>query len=194
MPQNCEKDPRDRPGRSLRVALPYLMTYFELFGIPVQLRTDKAALRKRYFELSRASHPDYFAQAGADVQADALDRSALLNRAYKTLGDDDALLGYVLQEKGLLQPDEKYALPPDFLMEMMELNEAVPGALEDDAARSRLLSELDNWKKEIYAPVANTIERYEEAAVSEEELLQVKAYYYKKKYLQRLAGQLGQKL
>ncbi|GAA4328670.1 iron-sulfur cluster co-chaperone HscB C-terminal domain-containing protein [Flaviaesturariibacter amylovorans] len=169
------------------------MNYFELFGLPVQLRTDKVALRKRFFELSRAAHPDYFAQADAATQADALDRSAQLNKAYKTLGDDDALLGYVLQEKGLLTPDEKYALPPDFLMEMMELNESVPETQADDAARARLAEQLNQWQNEIYAPVANIVEGYQEGVTSEEELLQVKAYYYKKKYLQRLAAQLGQK-
>ncbi|RYY65987.1 MAG: co-chaperone Hsc20 [Chitinophagaceae bacterium] len=170
------------------------MNYFELFGLPVQFQVDKAALRKRFFELSRESHPDYFAQAGADAQADMLERSAQLNKAFKTLGDDDERLRYVLQEKGLLQPDEKYALAPEFLMEMMDLNEAVPEALGDEAARAGLLRQLQTWKTDIYAPVANTLEHYQEGVTSEEELLQVKEYYYRKKYLQRLAGQLGQKL
>ena len=170
------------------------MNYFELFGIPVQLQVDKEALRRRFFELSRQYHPDYFAQAGDDAQADVLERSAQLNKAYKTLGDDDERLRYVLQEKGLLQPEEKYTLDPDFLMEMMELNEALPEALGDENARAALLRQLQTWKNEIYAPVANTVEHYQEGITSEEELLQVKEYYYRKKYLQRMAGQLGQKL
>lgn len=170
------------------------MNYFELFGIPVQLKLDAPALRQRFFELSRQFHPDYFAQADAGAQAHALEQSALLNKAYKTLTSDDERLRYVLQEKGLLLPDEKYALDPAFLMEMMELNEALPEALGDETAKAALQRQLETWKNEIYAPVANTMEHYQEGVTSEEELLQVKEYYYRKKYLQRLAGQLGQKL
>ncbi|GAB4091682.1 Fe-S protein assembly co-chaperone HscB [Flaviaesturariibacter terrae] len=170
------------------------MNYFELFGMPVQLQIDKDTLRRRFFELSRQHHPDYFAQEGSKVQADVLERSAQLNKAYKTLGDDDERLKYLLQEKGLLQPDEKYALAPDFLMEMMELNESVAEAGADEHARLALQAQLQTWKNEIYAPVAKTMEHYQEGVTSEKELLQVKEYYYRKKYLQRLASQLGQKL
>ncbi|RYZ23776.1 MAG: co-chaperone Hsc20 [Chitinophagaceae bacterium] len=171
-----------------------MLSYFELFGIPVTLRPDKADLRRRFFERSREAHPDHYARESDAAQAEALERSAQLNKAYKTLTDEDELARYVLQEKGLMQPEEKYALAPDFLMEMMELNEEVPDALSDAAARERLMERLRQWKNEIYAPVENTMEHYQEGVTSEKELLQVKEYYYRKKYLQRLAGQLGQKL
>ncbi|RYY86221.1 MAG: Fe-S protein assembly co-chaperone HscB [Chitinophagaceae bacterium] len=171
-----------------------LMNYFELFGFPEQFRIDKEALRRRFFELSRQYHPDYFAQSGDEVQADALEKAAQLNKAYKTLGNDDERTRYLLEQKGLLQADEKYALAPDFLMEMMDLNEAVPEALADEGAKERLLEQLQTWKTNIYAPVAQTLEADSAAGLTEKELLQVKEYYYRKKYLQRLASQLGQKL
>ncbi|TCJ19341.1 hypothetical protein EPD60_02700 [Flaviaesturariibacter flavus] len=171
-----------------------MLSYFELFAIPVTFRPDKAALRRRFFELSRDVHPDHFAQETEANQAEALERSAQLNKAYKTLTNEDELVRYVLLEKGLMQPEEKYALSPDFLMEMMELNEEVPDALDDEAARGRLVERLRQWKNEIYEPVENTLEHYQEGVTSEKELLQVKEFYYRKKYLQRLAGQLGQKL
>jgi molecular chaperone HscB len=168
--------------------------YFELFGLPVSLRVDKEDLRKRFIQLSRQYHPDHFAQDGADVQADILDKAALLNRAYKTLGSGDDLIRYVLAEKGLITNDEKYALSSEFLMEMMDLNEALPEALSDPAEKEKLTNQIRNWQNEIYEPVADIVANYQERVTSEEELLQVKEYYYRKKYLQRLAGQLGQKL
>ncbi|RYY38516.1 MAG: Fe-S protein assembly co-chaperone HscB [Chitinophagaceae bacterium] len=170
------------------------MNYFELFGWTPAFAIDKNELRKRFFELSRQYHPDYFAQAGASEQADALERAAQLNKAYKVLGNDDERVRYVLELRGVLIADEKYALAPDFLMEMMDLNEALPEALADPEAKERLVTQLQNWKNDIYEPVAQILERGSEAALPEKELLQVKEYYYRKKYLQRLATALGQKL
>lgn len=170
------------------------LEYFALFGIPVSLRVDKAALRKSFFELSRQLHPDYHAQATDAEQADVLEAAASLNKAYKTLGDDDALIAYVLTEKGLMEAEEKYALDPEFLMEMMDLNEAVADAGADPAAREQVGMTLKRWQNEIYEPVAQIVEHYQEGIGSEKELLQVKEYYFRRKYLQRLAGQLGIKL
>ena len=44
--------------------------------------------------------------------------------------------------------------------------------------------------EEIYEPVKEIVEHYQEGAVSEKELLQVKEYYFKKKYLDRIRQQL----
>ena len=99
------------------------MNYFEVFDIPVQLIIDKAALKKKFFELSRRYHPDYFIQQEPAAQQQALEQSALINKAFKTFTNRDETIKYVLELKGLLTENEKYDLPPEFLMEMMELNE-----------------------------------------------------------------------
>ena len=49
-----------------------------------------------------------------------------------------------------------------------------------------LQSEVENLQSEIYEPVKEIVEHYQEGVTSEKELLQVKEYYYKKKYLQRI--------
>src|SRR4051812_617708 len=99
------------------------MNYFELFGLPVSLRADRNAVKKRYLELSRQSHPDYFVNNSAAEQENALEASALLNKALKTLYNPDQTIRYVLKEKGLVEEEEKYSLDPEFLMEMLEVNE-----------------------------------------------------------------------
>jgi molecular chaperone HscB len=48
-----------------------------------------------------------------------------------------------------------------------------------------------NIEKELYEPVQNIIENYKEGITTQKELLQVKDYYFKKKYLQRLYQQLN---
>ncbi len=171
------------------------MHYFELFGIPIQLMPDQATLTKRFFELSRKYHPDYFVNDTDEAQSQALDKSSMLNKAYKTLQNPDETIKYVLQLKGLLEEEEKYELPPDFLMEMLEINEKLMDAqMDGDPELSKKVqSEIDNFQSEIYEPVKEIVENYKDGSVTKEELLQVKEYYYKKKYLQRVRMQLAGK-
>ena len=168
------------------------MNYFELFDIPVQLRVDIAPLHKKFFALSRQFHPDYFVNATPAEQAEALEKSALLNKAYKTFKNPDETIKYVLFEKGLLQEEEKYELPPDFLMEVLEINEQLMDADHENTANQVKLA-IDRLQSEIYEPVQKTVENYQEGHTSQEELLRVKEYYYKKKYLDRIARELAEK-
>lgn len=166
------------------------MNYFELFDIPVQLRVDAGKLAPRFFELSRKFHPDYYVNEAPEVQQEALDNSATLNRAWKTFQQPDETLKYVLQLKGLLEEEEKYKLPPDFLMEVMEINEQLMDGTADKAA---VTAAIDHIQKDIYGPVKEIVEGDPELDLTEEKLLQVKAYYYKKKYLDRIREQLKAK-
>lgn len=166
-------------------------TYFDLFEIPVQLKVPKDAIKQKYFALSRQMHPDYFINESEAKQQNALDKSAQLNKALKTFNDVDETIRYVLTLKGLLTENEKYELPPPFLMQMLELNEELAeAAMEDDAAvRNRVMESVQQTENEIYEPVKNIIEHYQEGVTTQEELLQVKDYYFKKKYIERLKQQ-----
>jgi len=171
------------------------MNYFDLFEIPVQLKVDTSGLTKKFFELSRKYHPDHFIREGDEARAGSLDRSAQLNKAWKTFQQPDETIKYVLQLKGLLEEEEKYDLPPDFLMEVLEINEKLMDVQPDNKAaiKEEIKSAIADLQLEIYSPVKNIIENYEEGVTSEIELLQVKEYYYKKKYLARINRQLDGK-
>lgn len=171
------------------------MNYFELFDIPVQLKVDALSLHKKFIELSKKYHPDYFATQNNDKQVEALEMSASINKGYKIFKNPDETIKYVLQSKGLLQEEEKYQLPPAFLMEMMEINEQIVDAKMDaDAAKTVHLSTvITQLSTEIYDPVKKIVEHYQEGVTSEKELLQVKEYYFKKKYLNRISQQLAGK-
>ena len=157
------------------------MNYFDLFEIPVSLKPDKTGLAQQYFALQKKYHPDFFTQASEAEQAEALEISSMINKALKVLQQEDATIKYVLQLKGLLEEDEKYQLPPDFLMEMMELN-------EDLSENS--IQQINNMEKSLYNDVAPIIENYDDAATTTTDLLKVKEYYYKKKYLQRILDRI----
>ncbi|MBI5372048.1 MAG: Fe-S protein assembly co-chaperone HscB [Sphingobacteriales bacterium] len=165
------------------------MTYFELFGIPVQLKVDTVPLSGRFFALSKQYHPDFFANEDEETREEALEKSALLNKAWKTFQNPDETIRYVLRLKGLLEEEEKFQLSPDFLLEVMEINEALMEP--EDVNLADLENRINTLQSDIYEPVKEMVEHYQEAIVPKEALLQVKDYYFKKKYLDRIRRQLA---
>ena len=161
------------------------MNYFELYQLPITLSPDPSAVKTRFYALSRQFHPDFVSQGTEEEQEEALEMSALLNQAYKIFQDPDATIKYVLQLKGVLEEEEKYQLSSDFLMEMMDLNEMAMEASEQ-ADKEKLESSIENIQKEIYEPVEPVITHYQDGITTEKELLQVKEYYFRKKYLKRI--------
>jgi molecular chaperone HscB len=157
------------------------MNYFELFELPVAFKIDKGKLAKKYFELQKKYHPDFFVQGTEHEQEQALEKSSQLNKALKILKNDDLTIKYVLQLKGLLEEEEKYQLPAPFLMQMMELNEE----LSENSAK-----QLHNLETILYSEVQHIIENYEDSTTVIADLLKLKEYYYKKKYLQRILDRL----
>ena len=157
------------------------MNYFELFGIPVSLTIDKSKLAMKYFELQKKYHPDFFTQNNEAEQDEALEKSSAINKALKVFQNKDSTIKYVLQLKGLLEEEEKYQLRPDFLMEVMELNEQL-------SAESTTAIEV--FEKEIYSEVSSIIDGYNDTSTTTAELLKVKEYYFKKKYLLRILERL----
>ena len=157
------------------------MNYFELFDIPVSLTIDKTKLTKKYFELQKKYHPDFFTQNNEAEQDEALEKSSAINKALKIFQNKDSTIKYVLQLKGLLEEEEKYQLPPDFLMEVMELNEQ----LSADSTTA-----IEVFEKEIYSEVSSIIDGYNDTSTTTTDLLKVKEYYFKKKYLLRILERL----
>lgn len=164
------------------------MNYFELFGLPIGFQVDTNKLRAAFMDIQRASHPDKFAQSNSYEQEEALDRSALANKGFSLLNNKDQIMPYVLALKGIIDSDEKYALSPAFLMEMMELNEAWMEA-EDETAKQSILSQIKAIQDEILEPIKDYLEMDQIDSISQEAMLQIKEYYYKKKYLDRILAE-----
>lgn len=163
--------------------MPEQPDFFALFGIAPTLHTDPAALRRKFYELSRQHHPDRFSAGDAAAQKAALQMMARLNEAYNTLRNEDALLGYVLRREGVLQEDEHYQLSPDFLMEMMELNET----LSDEGGEQALQDAMTRWQQELEPLRA----RFEVGGRDAELMAGLKEAYFRKKYLLRITGRLA---
>jgi molecular chaperone HscB len=161
------------------------MNYFELFDLPIGFQVDTTKLRTAFMDIQKASHPDKFTQASEEDQNEALEKSAMANKAFTLLSNRDKILPYVLEIAGFLETEEKYALPPDFLMEMMELNEAWMEA-DSEAKKNKVKEQVQSILNEIFSPVKALLEAPSIDTTSKEGMLQIKEYYYKKKYLDRI--------
>ncbi|MCB0527956.1 MAG: Fe-S protein assembly co-chaperone HscB [Saprospiraceae bacterium] len=169
------------------------MNYFEFFDIPVSFRVDTSALRRQYLENSKKYHPDFHTLAGDEVQADMLEMSTLNNEAYKTLLDPDRRMRYILEINGLLGEEESQpALSQDFLMEMMEINEALM-ELEFDFDQTRYdaaMAALVQQEKQLLDLVQPVLDSWKEAD-GKAALAPVLDYYLKKRYLLRIRENLS---
>lgn len=164
------------------------MNYFELFSLPVTLLINQKELKNRFYVLSRKYHPDFYTQESDEEKEDALLMSSQINTAYKILQNPDETLEYVLQLKGVISDDEKYQLPPDFLMEMMEINELMEEAKSTQNKDSLVNAErsIQSFENDIYQGVKDIIEGYDDTKIKQQELAQLKDYFFKKKYLKRI--------
>jgi molecular chaperone HscB len=170
------------------------VNYFNFYNIKESFLLDEAELRQLYLEKSKAYHPDFFTLAEEAEQARVLELSTLNNEAYRTLSDFDKRIAYILREKGILnEGNSKNQIPPDFLMEMMEVNEALMELEFDfDATLFQEKKEaLQEKQAALLAAVMTDLEK-QEADTDNLELLQpIHIYYLKTKYLQRLAENLN---
>jgi molecular chaperone HscB len=127
--------------------------YFGVFGLPRKLQVDGEALQRRFYELSRAHHPDFHHGADAARQAEALESSALVNRAYRALREPLARVEYLIALEEGRETKEgdtaKPKAPMDLLEEMLEVQEALQEAKTsglDEAARARLAEERERLR------------------------------------------------
>jgi molecular chaperone HscB len=164
------------------------MNYFQLFDLEQGFFPDQAMVKRKYYELSRRFHPDFFVQQGEVAREQAEERLKEVHAAYNVLSDAGKTMAYLLELETGISAEEKYALSPIFLMEMMELNEALQEANSAEE-RAEVTAQIIDKKRELYEDIKPVLEAYQPGVVSPEAMLPIKEYYYRQKYLQRLLGQ-----
>lgn len=129
------------PNRLPKSATPGQADLYALFDLPESYELDEAELEKRYLALSKESHPDGFVNAPARERISALQRSMLLNDAYKTLKKPAPRAEYLLGRHGVTIGANE-TLDPAFLMEVLELREELQEAKHaKDMPKLRLLEQ-----------------------------------------------------
>ncbi len=118
--------------------------YFELFGLPASYDLDLTDLASRYRDLQRRFHPDRYATAPDSERRLSMQMTAQINAAYQALRDPVARGRYLLGLQGVATDEETDTrMDPGFLMEQMELREALDEARTagDRATRCQVLQE-----------------------------------------------------
>jgi molecular chaperone HscB len=95
---------------------------------------------------SKVYHPDFYSDNIED-QAIAIASSSFNNNAFKTLSNPISRAQYIVDLQADLN-EQTVQLPNDFLMEMMDLNEALEA--EETSIPDALQIQIGNYKQEVY--------------------------------------------
>ncbi|WP_035563960.1 iron-sulfur cluster co-chaperone HscB C-terminal domain-containing protein [Hymenobacter sp. IS2118] len=169
--------------------------YFAFYGLPESFRPDADALKRLYYAKSRETHPDFHATSSPENQAEMLRLATLNTDAYRTLADPDKRMAYILRQHGLLEEGKQEQLPPDFLMDMMDLNEQLMDleTAPDPTVVAQVAGEVQAIADTLDASIEPVLIGYEQLPSEHRPagLQQIRTYYLKKRYLLRIQQQVA---
>lgn len=174
-------------------SLYFMKNYFDFFGLAPSPSLDTTELRKLFLANSKEYHPDFYTLESEEKQAEILELSTLNNQAYKVLKDDDLRLKHLLEIKEVLAEEGQNAVPQDFLMEMMDINEGLMELeFEPDSSKvEEVKVAVQALESKMLAEVQLIIDNYNDESISPAELNSLKDYYLKKRYLLRIHKNLS---
>ncbi len=155
--------------------------YFEFFGLPRKVELNTEDLQRRFYQLSRTLHPDRHTRAAPEERERALEASAILNDAYRTLRDPVARAEYAIGAS----KDGGDRIPPELLEEVFEANEAIAAMdrPEIEAAQARFRQRL----AEADAALRALFPRYD---AGETVSAEIRAALDRRRYLSKLVQRL----
>ncbi|KAM4576443.1 iron-sulfur cluster co-chaperone protein HscB [Odontesthes bonariensis] len=110
-------------------------SFFKIMDCDYKFTLDTQKLQKRYLLLQRSLHPDNFSQKSVKERDFSESQSALVNKAYKTLLKPLSRGLYMLELEGMhLEEGTDSGADSGFLMELMEINEALDDAQTPEEA------------------------------------------------------------
>lgn len=137
--------------------------HYALFGLAPAYAIDEAALSAAYKSLQQTVHPDRFANASEADKRAAMQSSAQVNEAYKTLRDPLSRAAYLCELKGEpIKAERHTAMPPAFLMQQLHWREALADAqtASDENAINALEQEVSAAQREGYAELARLLDAH----------------------------------
>ncbi|XP_077943652.1 iron-sulfur cluster co-chaperone protein HscB isoform X3 [Gasterosteus aculeatus] len=171
-------------------------SYFKTMDCDFTFSVDTQKLQRRYLQLQRALHPDNFSQKSVTEQEYSESHSALVNKAYQTLLKPLSRGLYMLELEGIrTEEGTDPGADPRFLAELMEINEALDGALtpEDAEEIGRHTKELELFSSSLAGKLAVLTEAID-AALLEGELQAAKALLAQMKYFANIEEKVKEKL
>lgn len=164
--------------------------YFQVLGIPRGLGLDENRLRDRYYEITKRTHPDRYAQSAPAEGLLAARWTTAVNRAYQTLRDPERRARYLLDLAGMGDADKKASIPLDLAETYFEIQDL----LGEPEGADRLAA----FRKDLEAQLAATGGEWERIAAlwSTDEkaaLVRLSALVVKRKYLSSMLHDMDQR-
>jgi molecular chaperone HscB len=167
------------------------MNYFDFYGLPEAFNLNDADVKKKFYQLSKQYHPDFYANENEAKQQEILELSTLNNKAYQTLANPAKRLEYILRLHNLVSEGAKPQLPADFLMEMMDINERImeiDSATELGSITAEVLAIEGDMNEELLALTTDYVTLDDTA--KESRLNDITNIYFRQKYLLRIKESL----
>jgi len=159
---------------------------FQMLGLPRRFSVDEPALRQAFLKASAEQHPDRFVDPLE--QAEAVEKMSQLTDSYRVLGDPELRARALLALSGLELPEDKDKLPPDLLMEVMEVREAMEAAIESgDRAE---LERLRNWANKERTAYLNKLAALFDGDLDQGKASAVREQLNALRYMQRMLEQM----
>lgn len=154
--------------------------YFELFNLPEKFQIDLEMLQENYRAIQKEIHPDRFATSSENEKVQSMIKSTQANDAFQTLKSPIKRAKYILS---LHKSVEKITLPPDFLMQQMELEEHFETIEKNSSELTEFKSTINKKYKEYSLLISTQIDddqNWSDAAISIDKL------YFIEKLLQKI--------
>jgi molecular chaperone HscB len=135
--------------------------HFELFGLTPAFSLEKDLLEKAYRDIQSKVHPDRFAHAGDAERRASLQWTTRVNEAFQILKNPVTRAKHLLELHGVdVAFETNTAMPSEFLMQQMELREALEEATEKKNSHSldRLRSDLRREEAVLEKGIADAID------------------------------------
>jgi molecular chaperone HscB len=133
-------------------------SHFELFGLPAVFSLDQEMLEKAYRDIQSQVHPDRFAHAGDAERRASLQWTTRVNESFQVLKHPVSRARHLLELHGVdVAFETNTAMPPEFLMQQMELREKLEEA-KDPASLDGLRGELSAARKKLENEIGQEID------------------------------------
>lgn len=159
---------------------------YATLGVERRFELDEQELRRRFLAASAEHHPDRYTDPLE--QADAVERMSELTDAFRVLTDPESRARALLRLSGLEAEGDRDKLPPDLLMDVMEVREAMESAIEsgDKPELDRLRRWATERREQHLDSLASLFKEELDAAAASNIRLELNAL----RYMQRMLDQM----
>lgn len=162
------------------------MNYFSEFGLQTSFKVNLEKLEELYLAKQLQHHPDKYLHKDEKEKIEALEKTILINQAYRTLKSDIDRAHHLLELKGVeLDREEKLMQSPEMLSEAFEERESLSeaGSISDlEFLLSDAVKKIEEYKESFYLS-------YEANALTDASIL-YKKILYKNKFMSSIEDKI----